>query len=829
MKYLRLSQSIIPLEYRIIIEPISPDFEVFYGTCDISFINNDNTNTITLNCYDISIKKVILREENRNYSNYIVSYDKDNQQVMMFFDHVPKRGYLTVKYTGIINTCGYGISKTMDNDQMILYACFEPIYARRCFPCFDEPNFRARFKIEIISPPNKTVLSNTMIKKAININENNVRYIFHKSLPMSTYLVSFYIGNLECKSGISKNGILIRIFGNQSEEYLEFVLDNVIRSLDLLEDLLDLRYPMPKLDVLFIPNIYPQGMECWGLIIIKKNDTVDFSNLTHIDKIKLVYVIFHEMAHQWFGNIVTINWWSEIWLKEGFSTWMGWFIMDKLYPEWKSYKWFYLWEVIKALEADSLINTHPIRSHIGDLYDINMVYDSVLYSKGAVVIFMLIRLLGIETFFDGIRHYLKKFYLGSANINDFTACMEEISEKSISEFIDNWVYNKNFPIINIKKIDGVLYYEQEMFYLNNFSSNKNVVWNIPLSGSLVLKKKFDLISSKYLMEKNIIGFYLFNYQHDTIEHIIKNKLYRTDIELGDVLNSIYMCLKFGRLEYSKYILYIDTIMNKLKKNYVSGMLMEIIRRHFENFQIIIRDSNHIAKYKSVLKPYVIFVLEKIGLTFDPNDDADLFTAKKNALHLACLLRIKKYVYYLDNLFNSIVYTNNWEKDRFIREIIIQNALMNKIKWEKNFFTILRMFENNSKKFLISILALVPNLDDYYHILDLFFSNIKCDHWKADIIANAGKNFMLNKYLWIYVKNRWTSIYRVINKFIDCYSIIINIFMYMVDDDGTLINDIGSFFSNSNIEFGNIHTALTRSIEHIKLNTFFNQHLRLTSD
>lgn len=841
----RLSRNILPTKYIINIEPIGPDYNYFKGKCIIFFSKKNVTNKIVLNAYELKNINVYLYDSEKSYYNTNIIYNDNKQKIKLIFESIPKNGTLIIEYIGKINEEPIGLCKAIHNDELIFYTHFEPIYARKCFPCFDEPNFKATFNIEIISPKNKFVISNSTLKDNKNIG-GKILHKFNETPPMSTYLVAFYIGNIEYSEGKTLHGINIRIFTDESKKYREYILENTIRCMDIMTNYFKFPYPIPKLDIIYVPKLEADAMENWGLIIVKQslnnyNDRNKKSEIPLFYKIKSIYVIIHELTHQWFGNIVTLDWWSDIWLNESFATWFGWFIMNNLYPSWKSYEEYYTDGVFDAFQMDYLLTSHAIIIETANPKLFINLFDAINYSKGSAVINMIVSYIGMELFMKSIRYYIKKFQFNNANTNDFINCLEYISKQPIKKMTESWLKKKNYPIVNVSLLDNnMLFINQEVFIMltapkntlwtNDLSPVDSTIWTIPLTNKILLDEKSKIININDLktkINKDAFGFYLVNYDPKIIRYLLADKFGELSyLDVAEMLNNLFMCLRSNRLGYNIYLELLDTLLQKLKQIEPNGLLTKIIMRSFFYFNIIVKNNIAIIKYKKIITPYVNTILEYLGLEFKDDDDENILNSRISALDMACSLNIKKYVDYCNNLFDNFMEayhnkknTNNVMND-YIKDIVVKNAIVNRTENDRKkiFDFLLNMFdENNNIDLVIPNISSTIDIDNYYKALNFIYSDKLNNYGKLDIINKAGTNGKLNIYLWPFIKENWEFVKEIFSYTQFSYIHLANTFKFIVDVDNTLINDIELFFSSKKITT----LSFARSIEYIMINTNFN--------
>jgi aminopeptidase N len=847
MEHYRLPVYIRPTKYTINIEPLGPDYAYFNGKCVITYTCEIETNEIILHAVNIKIKNAYIVENEIIYNNTKIIYDSGKEKIKFVFVTVPKNAILIIDYIGMIYDEPVGLCKVKQKNEWTFYTHFEAVCARKCFPCFDEPNFKATFNIELLIPrrlfsksavrKNKFVISNTMIKEKIFIGGNYL-YKFEETPLMSTYIVAFYIGQIKYSEGESMAGIKIRIFSNRPKKYRQFILENTVKCLDTMIKYFDFPYVIPKMDIVYVPKLEMGAMENWGMIIVKQEDGYgdedenEDLNMSPLYKINETYTIIHEMVHQWFGNLVTIKWWSDLWLTESFATWFGWLLINIFYPNWKSYEQFYTEQVLKAYKIDYLLTSHAIESEINTSDGINEVFDAINYAKGSAIINMLVKYIGFEIFIKSIRYYIKKFQYTNTSTNDFINCVEYISKKPIGKIMKSWLTEKNYPIINVSLVGtNALHITQEVFTLLKPLKNKNIIWEIPLTKKLLLNKKsetfsIDKFDSK--INKNACGFYVVNYEPIIIKNLLENKFDQlTDLDIAEIMNNINLCLRANKLNYFYYLDFLDIILKNLIGKKPNGLLTEIITRHFCYFRSIVKNDLIVNKYIYVITPYIDDILNSLGLIFGENEDNDTIISRINALDTACIMGIKKYVDYCNNIFDKYMEMYDNKKnmndilDPNIENIIVQNALINRTKGARNkvFNFLMKMSGQDGIKMIVSNITFTPDVYNYQKALELIFSDKVSMDNKLSIIINAGYNIKLNKYLWFFVKENWTYIHDIFVNTQFSFIRIIEAFAMIVDDDNLLVKDIEIFFMKKGKK--KLVLTVARTIEYITINTNFN--------
>ncbi|XP_033222097.1 puromycin-sensitive aminopeptidase-like isoform X2 [Belonocnema kinseyi] len=511
-----------------------------------------STNEVTLNSVDINIKHVTFHNANGNIisSTEIVMNPTEETAKILFPETLPigKIGYLHLEFQGEINDKLKGLyrSKYTGTDAKITYAAvtqFAPIDARRCFPCWDEPILKATFDMSLKIPNDLIAVSNMPLKSKTT-SDDTVTWTFETTPIMSTYLLAFVVGkfdHVECKT---TEGTLVRAYTPKSKSHLgQFALDIATKIIPYYNQYFKISYPLPKLDLIPVAEMSFGGMENWGHITFREICLlVDPENTSAIRKQRIALIIGHEIAHQWFGNLVTMKWWDDLWLNEGYSSFIEFLCVDHLFPEYDIWTHFVTRTYIPALELDALKNTHPIQIPINQPSEIDEIFDEISYNKAASIIRMLHSYIGEEDFKKGMNLYLKKFSYANAQTEDLWAALEEVSSKSVASIMPTWTKQEGFPILDVKhhwqENDLVLTFSQKRFVADGSTDPANNLWMIPLQitsaqslGKVIFSSVIDERKAEFLL-KNIskntwikvnpgtIGFYRTRYSSDLLELLV---------------------------------------------------------------------------------------------------------------------------------------------------------------------------------------------------------------------------------------------------------------------------------------------------------------------
>ncbi|KAJ9066917.1 hypothetical protein DSO57_1004996 [Entomophthora muscae] len=383
---------------------------------------------------------------------------------------------------------GVQVSRAEGSDIFISFMAsthFEPSDARRAFPCWDEPALRATFDIRLRIPKHLVALSNMNVLSQDEVEDKpHLKEVVFATTPsMSTYLVAFAVGELDYIEGKTMSrGIIVRAYSLKGTAHLcQFAIEIACQALNLYEDWFGIPYPLPKLDLIAIPDFNIGAMENWGLVTFR---TVrlhyDPATSSIATKQRVASIVAHELAHQWFGNLVALKWWSELWLKEGFATWVASYTLDYLFPEWGCWTQFIMDETAHALELDSLLSTHPIEVPVKDPNDVGQIFDAISYSKGAAVIRMLFHYLGEHKFFSGIRSYLNKHKYSNASTHDLWESLSLASDMDVASFMAHWTTSVGYPVLSVTECDGGLSVSQTRCLYSSRSNESSTLWWVPL-------------------------------------------------------------------------------------------------------------------------------------------------------------------------------------------------------------------------------------------------------------------------------------------------------------------------------------------------------------
>ncbi|XP_071788435.1 aminopeptidase N-like isoform X2 [Asterias amurensis] len=577
----RLSTDVLPKRYSVILQPfLTPDDATdshlqrhftFDGDVSIKVECNRPTQTITLHTKNLTLhRNPIVKSRSagaaaedlfQSYKfvgefDFLVITLREELQVAQDYE-------ISIAYSGELNENLYGFyrsSYTAANGEKrwIATTQMQPTDARRALPCFDEPAFKSVFDVEIIHRANTSALSNgieRVDKEPIGDNGRWVVTKFKRVREMSTYLLAFVVSDFKYEQATTTNGVLFRVWSRpEAVENTKYALQAGVDILNYFEEYFDFDYPLEKQDMVAIPDFAAGAMENWGLILYRETALL-FDPLLNSasNQQRVAVVVSHELAHQWFGNLVTPEWWDDLWLNEGFASYVQYLGVDNIEPSWQMKLQFLVEELQPVFTEDALGTSHPVRVPVGAPSEINEIFDSISYEKGASIIRMLDNILTEDVFKEGLNYYLTERAYGNANSDDLwtvlTYADEDKGKNDVKKIMDTWTLQMGYPYVSFTRDSKTLTAVQKHF-LNNPNStvedsnfgNQGYLWYIYLLYTHKSDQNYDnpmtewmnkepkveislgdnyMESDWYLVNVNQYGYYRVNYDTQNWERLSK--------------------------------------------------------------------------------------------------------------------------------------------------------------------------------------------------------------------------------------------------------------------------------------------------------------------
>ncbi|HWA10611.1 MAG TPA: M1 family metallopeptidase [Opitutaceae bacterium] len=484
----QLPKSVVPRHYAL---RLAPDFTGHRaaGTARIEVDVLQPVRELVLNARDL---RIISAGVDAGGGDLPVRVDAARQTLTVALpaELAPGPHVVTFTYVANIGTQAQGLFldryPTASGDKLLLGTQMEPTDARRVFPCWDEPVYRATYDITLVVPDNLMAVSNMPIRREVPEAAGRKAVTFERTPAMASYLVAIYAGEFEAAEG-EQDGVRIRILATEGKRAsMAYALDAAKRILAYYNRYFGTRYPLPKLDLVAVPNAFASfsAMENWGCITyIDTALLYDPAASPQSRRERVFEVVAHEMAHQWFGDLVTMAWWDNLWLNEGFASWMGTKCSDALNPEWQ------LWvraNAVKesAMSLDAHRSTHPILRPIANESQAEDAFDTISYNKGQSLLRMLEAYLGADTFRDGIRRYLTAHQYSNTTTGDLWTALGEASGRPVAALATGWTEQPGFPVVAVSAQGAgagrTLRLEPSRFVLNDPQAAP-LAWKIPVT------------------------------------------------------------------------------------------------------------------------------------------------------------------------------------------------------------------------------------------------------------------------------------------------------------------------------------------------------------
>ena len=479
----RLIDQFVPNHYELSLD-INQQDRSFHGIVTIHGTMTDIASGISLHAKDLSIDSVVVDGQAANFTtgeNDEMTITKEGLQPGDHIAVVSFNGKITDAMHGMY-PCYYEHAGTRKE---LIATQFESHHAREVFPCIDDPAAKATFDVTLTTPDAVSVLGNMPINYQ-DADGRNLITKFDTTPRMSTYLLAFVVGELQSKTAKTKDGVEVNVWATpaQPAASLDFALDIAVRSIEFYNDYFGTPYPLPKSDHVALPDFSSGAMENWGLITYREIALLADPATTSISSRQYIAtVIAHELAHQWFGNLVTMQWWNDLWLNESFATLMEYLAIDALHPEWNIWLDFATNESIMALRRDALDGVQAVQVDVNHPDEISTLFDgAIVYAKGARLLRMIQTFIGNDAFQTGLKSYFQKHAYKNTVGDDLWTELGAASGKDVAGIMNTWISQSGYPVVRAEKQDDQVTLSQEQFFVGPHEPS-NKVWPIPLNAS----------------------------------------------------------------------------------------------------------------------------------------------------------------------------------------------------------------------------------------------------------------------------------------------------------------------------------------------------------
>ncbi|XP_061600220.1 glutamyl aminopeptidase [Cololabis saira] len=527
----RLPDYVKPVHYDLHIEP-DLVADTYTGTVDIQLEVSKPTRHLWLHIRETFVRSTprLRRLDGRGGERALsvktcFEYRPEQYVVVEATETLPVTGpgemyVLSLDFQGWLNGSLVGFYRVVYTEggisKKIAATDHQPTDARKSFPCFDEPNKKATYTVSITHDADYGALSNMPLEgDPEQLPGNRRKTSFQKSIPMSTYLVCFAVHQFKFVERHSSRGIPLRIYAQPSQlKTAEYAANTTKIIFDHFEEYFNMSYSILKLDKIAIPDFGTGAMENWGLITYRENNLLyDENESSSYNKQRVASVIAHELVHQWFGNIVTMDWWDDLWLSEGFASFFEYIGVEESEQSWGMRDIMIIGDVLPVMVDDALVSSHPIIVDVSSPAEITSVFDAISYSKGASILRMLEQWMGRDMFRDGCRKFLKDYKYGNAKTANFWSSMADVSELPIAEVMDTWTKQMGYPVLHLSVSDTQASLTQRRFLLDPTADPTKPIspfgykWWIPMEWhSINSNKNMSTMFDKNIPEHVISGY-----------------------------------------------------------------------------------------------------------------------------------------------------------------------------------------------------------------------------------------------------------------------------------------------------------------------------------
>jgi tricorn protease interacting factor F2/3 len=736
------------------------------------FLNLDKEDLIKIDSVDLKIKELKVNDKEVNFEiaqdNILIKngFQKGENTIFINFEGELKEvlgGIYLSKY------------KDKEEEKYLITTQFEPIEARKAFPCFDDPDKKATFDLTLTFPKELKAISNTLpIREEIFGEKKKV--IFETSPKMSTYLLYIGIGDFYFLEDKYKD-VLIRVAFTPKEklEGAKFALENCKKFLSYLEEYFNVPYPLKKLDLIAIPDFAAGAMENWGAITFRENYLLVFEGITpQTAKERVCEVIAHELVHMWFGNLVTMKWWDDLWLNESFATYLAYKAVNHFYPEWRILDKYIVDEVFSALDADALISSHPIKVEVKDPNESTEIFDEISYEKGGSVLRMIENYLGEEKFKDGLRNYIKKFSYQNAQAEDLWNSLEEVSKVNVKEIMKDYLEKTGFPQVEIKKENENYLLKQKRFLFlekkkteNNLGQRGSVppsesaIWKIPMVISsknreirIIFDKESTVLSSlesPIILNKNYSSFFVSNYDDEILKNNLENLEKLSEIDQINLLHDYEFFVKKGEKSLNDFCQILENYFLNLEGKF---LLSEAIS--YLNFYYYFTQSPINEKIKNLLEKFSLKVLEILSKEPKEKELPYETSLRSKAIFSLGLTQNKEILDWSREKFEEFL-KNKQSLHPDIKQAIFNNAVLIDERYSNdllNYFQETNLIEEQNK--CLVALGNLQNLDKLKNIFDFVLEKVRFNQ-VIFFFSSLTSNLKAKKFAFELLKNNWTKL------------------------------------------------------------------------
>ncbi|KAI1290187.1 Glutamyl aminopeptidase [Halotydeus destructor] len=874
------SNNVLPVHYELFMHPNLTTF-TNKGTVEILLSAVTNTNYIVIHVKQLNITAIAMSVANQVVPIKRVLECRAQEQLFVEFNgHLePHKGNYSLKVSfnkklaeqldGFYVSSYNDSSSGVDRKRYLATTHFEPTSARKAFPCFDEPLYKATFSMKMVHEPNYDVYFNSERQTKLLYNpDGHFLSVFEDTVRMSTYLVAFAVCDFKAMSARTKEGVHVRVLvPNDQYNQAEYALYSASNMLTYYHEFFNVSYPMSKLDLMAIPDFASGAMENWGLVSFRTT-MILFNEAESSNQVQeqVATVIAHELGHQWFGNLVTMSWWSELWLNEGFATYMEHLGVNYVHPDWLMMEQFILTTTQDAMNLDSLDSSHSIMAAVENTNDIDAIFDSISYKKGAALIRMLQNFLGMDTLRSGLTKYLTRYQFRNAQTRDLWTCLSESVPHgaiNVSAILDRWVKQKGYPVIATKLEYNKLYLSQRRFlssptelddfYLSFTSPLSNqqageqqssqsvqspfgYQWIVPITiitnrnpvtPKLVWLSSPDAVLSMdsatdwFKINTNQTGFYRVNYDESNWRKLIEllhSRDHRNHVlsatDRASLIDDAFSLMKISLLT-SDLALNLSSYLENAERHYVPW---ETALRHFAALDVIMNGNPYLHKY---IMKLLLPTLTTLGWK---DDGSHLDRKLRSSILFAAVKYGDENTIKIARRFFEEWTKNNYRVSPNFRETVYMSGIKfgNIRDWEFCWKKYKNSKIASEKRLLLSALAATKS---NYLLERLLQYSLDKDKIRAQdtvqVITEVSKNPAGKLVAWRFVRSNWATILELFGQGSFSMDSVITETSWFFSDHFDY-QEVSNFFAN--VQTGSGQQAVRQVLERIRSNIYWKEHI-----
>uniref|UniRef100_A0A4W4H0M7 Aminopeptidase n=1 Tax=Electrophorus electricus TaxID=8005 RepID=A0A4W4H0M7_ELEEL len=869
---MRLTDSVKPLLYDLLIHPNLTSLN-FTGTVQIHLEVQRETKHIFLHSKNLHISKAFILGS-RHPHHLVVRESELYEQIALFcegFTFTRGNHIIQLHFSANLSDSFHGFYKgsytTRSGEVRSLASTqFEPTHARAAFPCFDEPSFKANFSIRIRREPRHISISNMPKLKTVELADGVLEDKYDVSVKMSTYLVAFIICDFLSISKRSQHGVEISVYTVPEKiSQAEYALNTAVTLLDFYDDYFEIPYPLPKQDLAAIPDFQSGAMENWGLTTYRESGLLfDPERSSTSDKLGITKVIGHELAHQWFGNLVTMHWWNDLWLNEGFAKFMEFLSIDITYPELQVNDYF-LEKCFTAMGVDSLRSSHPISTPVENPAEIREMFDDVSYQKGACVLNMLRDFLTPEVFKMGIIRYLKKHsYQNTVNAHlwysltnvcqsgDLDAgrlkaagfCSDRKSRTSASKWymeddlnvkalMDTWTLQEGFPMITVEVKGREVRLKQERYLKGaDPSKNSSFLWQVPLTyitsssrsvQRFLLKTRKDVLYLPMEVEwikfnVDMRGYYMVHYEDGGWDPLIRQLQHNHTVFSGNdrasLIHNIFQLVSIGKVPLDKALSLSVYLRHEVEVMPVTQAFSELVPLYK------LMEKRNMAVLEHKLKGFLVHLFQGLIDAQQWSDEGSVAerVLRNYLLLFACVRRYAPCVRTAQELFHKWKDADGEMRlPADVRLVVYTEGARTEEGWDFLLEKYLHTMYPSEKAQIKAALSYSPLAHKLHWLLERALKgDMLKTHELPSLLISVSKNPKSYKMAWDFLKSNWQEL---VKKFDLGTSSISRMVVGVTNQYSTkeMLNEVRLFFSSLQDDMGARLRSVQQALENIEEN------------